>query len=431
MAKPNRPATARTVPPPSPPRQAEPPRREYTPAPVQETRQAQPANSEEAWWREVWDKGTKLPDMTRWTARHIFFAACCKLSYTISPTTLTTFKTKIGADVVERIQWDNGNVPYGLKVVYPNDVVIAIQGTTTRQQINTFLSSRYTKYADCYGVGMGYEEYPNPNFQRPQTSMDRRGTFGVSSYSGAIWQPFIGMVNPWISKIVEIYRSYGGRKRLWLAGHSLGGAVVDLASLWFSQARTWADDAAADQTYGSIARNVLTNLTNPEFNIEGGAVFGVPNTLCYDSYHETREYRERNSGTYYRAAGSPYDAYAKRISLINHPFDPITKVPSTTKLGDQWFEITGASGFALQQQCFPVAWRTIFGNRSFVQNNQDKIGMPKSRAHFMELVDGYHGINFYLREVFAEAVDKAGLATDVWRDFRDWVVGVESEEVLT
>lgn len=85
MAKPNRPQTQRTLPPPSPPMQPDPPRVEYTAPPVQETRQQMPANSDDAWWREVWEKGLKLPDMTRWTARHVFFAACCKLSYTIAP----------------------------------------------------------------------------------------------------------------------------------------------------------------------------------------------------------------------------------------------------------------------------------------------------------------------------------------------------------
>lgn len=57
--------------------------------------------------------------------------------------------------------------------------------------------------------------------------------------------------------------------------------------------------------------------------------------------------------------------------------------------------------------------------------------MPKSRDHFFELVSGYHGINFYFDQIFQEGVDKAGLPTDVWRGFRDFVFGVASEEVLT
>lgn len=203
------------------------------------------------------------------------------IAYSSNSSHSATWKTLTGGQDVRFFpcQTTTPHAPGGFIVVYPDYILVAIQGTTTRAQI-----LRYVTMQQSVKVGMTLGL--DPENTNPQ---------GFNVY-----EPFQDQSQLWLQRLQVVAEEYPGRNLL-LTGHSLGGAICHIINYWCALKRavtpvndTWTNVRSC-VTFGSpraIGEHPNFDLGFPQtFSIEAE---GDP--IPFMPYHGQMKFRFLNEG---------------------------------------------------------------------------------------------------------------------------------------
>lgn len=300
-----------------------------------------------------------------------------KMSYVSNETTLTAYKTAIGADAVERITFDDLTSPYGLKISYPDVVVWAVQGTTTFAQYNSILALN----------GVCFDAVVHPNADR----------LPVYKAMGKFHRAMNTLSAGWFTKMEEWLATTDSRKRWFVTGHSLGAA-------------TWQCVLPKLEAYSS-ARSVHGTYTGdvqryPNWNFQGGYVFGCPLVRQFQADLDPYEIEFVNGLPAVSTNRSILcSAFARKVTHYVHPFDPIPLIPQYASVLEYplWWNAVATAAQLLGQLSNYTFNDFAIGHvmagqedQRFYDRNKELTSFPRSTDAFFERFQNYHYINVYI-----------------------------------
>lgn len=256
-----------------------------------------------------------------------------KYSYLDSEAALNAWGETIGADSVTQYDFPgvDVNVPKLLKIEYPNYRIFVLRGTTKESQKNLFLSAKIARY----GTTATFVE------KLPAREIGNISEDCTQNFLGYLFEPFPDLAKPIFDKIVEVLAEDKGEKMMYLVGHSLGAAIMDMVVMRFAKLYFDLRFAKSDGTVAK-AFNSTTSDAAKHFDraYRGAYLFASP-LLGYFGGVYKGEIVSGETVSQVSIDGSPISLpshaywpwryYTEQTRHLGHKWDPVTIVPMSRR----------------------------------------------------------------------------------------------------
>lgn len=362
-----------------------------------------------------WGRTAKFDETTSHELASLWALCACAAVYQDSNTVYEQFKTLTGATSYSVAVAGDELVPKAVWFDYPGFRVLAVRGTSKVEQFELYKSSRVRPY-----VVTG--DWIAPAASDSAYTAAKPGAFAY------LFEAFVAQAKP-IHDAIKAAYSGGDNRRLYVTGHSLGAAVLDLTflrmgfELFTARYQPFAADYGVPVNSGYRAYCERFR-DNPLFS--GGYLFGQPRIGYTNTgarvYRPTSNPNEEDwravegwpQSTADRNLGFWYNQLSTKLRHFFHRGDPIIDVPYTFKGSPWWVWYATKGGASADHELTRGSQIVSYGYELRDENLQRFRSIPTGPADFKDRAEKYHCVDPMIDMTADAMVGRRGAMPAAW-----------------
>lgn len=241
----------------------------------------------------------------------------------------------------------------------------------------------------------------------------------VIPFFAQLWFPFISMVKPWLARIANDMQTDKGAYKVMVCGHSLGGALAQIISMWASmhaEVPLLADVLPVPE--GGVNATAAIVHSTVWRNFAGGWSFGSPNFVGgHKNRYLTSESRlgspvwGENPNR-----GFPYTSMTGSVTRYEGLDDPIQFVPAPFNGTPWYFFLAGATCEGKPgPRKIGQPWYPRYGRLNGQPGSRAGANYPPNKEAFITAMQDRHPIDYYTN-LLTTNLDRISESNQDWVD---------------